>query len=290
MRLVLLPHLVARPSLPSAVGLASITYNVSRIIGPALGAWLLVSVSTAAAFLLVSALFGIGCLFLLRLRVRVQRSSQPKESIWGALSGGLVVIRRSPIIRLVLILTTIDGLIGRSIMELLPAISGQLINGDAGTLASLSAVAGLGSVLGGLLVSRMRGRERTLLQLVFGSLLLCSVVVLLVPWVQGGLGLGSMIMLVSMAVTVTGTGCQALIQGSVADAFRGRVLSIWTVVSLGIPALGALVIGSVAEAVGFPLVLVICALAAGALVLLLLQRCWATMVLRKDSMASEAAG
>jgi MFS family permease len=280
MRLVLLPHLVARPSLPSAVGLASITYNLSRIVGPALGAWLLLSVSTAAAFLLVSALFGVGSLFLLRIRVHVPRSQHHAESILTAMSQGLVVIRNSPLIRLVLILTMVDGMIGRSIMELLPAISGRLINGDASTLASLSALAGIGSVLGGVIVSRMRGRERTLLQLVFASLLLSSVVVLMVAWVRDLAGLGLMIMLVSMAVTMIGTGCQALIQVCVADAYRGRVLSIWTVVSLGVPALGAFFMGSVAELVGFVVVLIACALATAALVVLLWQRCQVAALLK----------
>ncbi|WP_083928288.1 MFS transporter [Marinobacterium rhizophilum] len=281
MRLVLLPHLIARPSLPSAVGLASITYNLSRIIGPALGAWLLVSVSTGAAFLLVSALFGIGSLFLLRIRVEVSRSQHHAESIFSAMSQGLLVIRNSPLIRLVLILTMVDGMIGRSIMELLPAISGRLINGDAGTLASLSALAGIGSILGGLIVSRMRGRERALLQLVFGSLLLCSVVVLLVAWASDLTGLGLMIMLVSMAVTMIGTGCQALIQVCVVDAYRGRVLSIWTVVSLGVPALGAFIMGSAAEVVGFVAVLIACALATAALVVILWQRYQVALVLKK---------
>ncbi|UTW10562.1 MFS transporter [Marinobacterium rhizophilum] len=280
MRLVLLPHLVARPALPSAVGLASITYNLSRIVGPALGAWLLVSMSTGAAFLLVAVLFGIGSLFLLRIRVRVPRAAHHVESIFVAMSQGLRVIRNSPLIRLVLILTMVDGMIGRSIMELLPAISGRLIQGDASTLASLSALAGIGSVLGGVIVSRMRGRERSLLQLVFGSLLLCSVVVLPVVWVHDRAGLGAMIMLVSMAVTMIGTGCQALIQVCVADAYRGRVLSIWTVVSLGVPALGAFLMGSLAEMVGFVAVLIACALATAALVVVLWQRCHVATVLK----------
>jgi hypothetical protein len=126
----------------------------------------------------------------------------------------------------------------------------------------------------------MRGRERTLLQLVFASLLLSSVVVLMVAWVRDLAGLGLMIMLVSMAVTMIGTGCQALIQVCVADAYRGRVLSIWTVVSLGVPALGAFFMGSVAELVGFVVVLIACALATAALVVLLWQRCQVAALLK----------
>jgi MFS family permease len=48
-------------------------------------------------------------------------------------------------------------------------------------------------------------------------------------------------------MTVIGTGCQALIQMMIGDQYRGRVMSIWTVVSMGSPAIGALVIGSLSE-------------------------------------------
>jgi hypothetical protein len=51
-------------------------------------------------------------------------------------------------------------------------------------------------------------------------------------------------------MTVIGTGCQALVQMMIDDQYRGRVMSIWTVVSMGSPAIGALVIGGVSERFG----------------------------------------
>ncbi|MFC6670306.1 MFS transporter [Marinobacterium aestuariivivens] len=271
MRLVLLPRLVDRALMSSAIGLASTTYNASRVLGPALGAWLLLQVSAAGAFVTVSLLFLLGVLLILRIRLPEYRPAEQTQTVLRALLQGVRFALSVPLIRLVLILTAIDGLLGRSIMELLPAISGQLIQGNAATLATLTALAGVGSILGGLLVSRLRGRERTLLRLVLGSLLICSAVLLPVAAVRALPGLGAVIMMLSMAVTMIGTGCQALIQLSVADEYRGRVLSIWTVVSLGMPAVGAFVIGASADLFGFRPVLIFSALL-GALVVLLMAR------------------
>ncbi|NVK39681.1 MAG: MFS transporter [Oceanospirillaceae bacterium] len=267
MRLVLLPKLVDRELFPSAIGLASTTYNASRVLGPALAAWLLLTVGVAAAFLAVAALLLAGLLLILRLKVTSSPSFDCSQPVLQALLQGFRVALMTPLIRLVLILTMIDGLLGRSVMELLPAISGQLIGGNAATLAKLTALAGAGSILGGVLVSRLRGKEARLLRLVLAALLGCSLILLSVMAVRELVGLGGMIMLLSLAVTMIGTGCQALIQLCIADQYRGRVLSIWTVVSLGVPALGAFVIGAAADAFGFRTVLLCAALLGAASVL-----------------------
>lgn len=267
MRLVLLPKLVDRELFPSAIGLASTTYNASRVLGPALAAWLLLTIGAAAAFLAVAALILAGLLLILRLKLTPSPTLDCSQPVLQALLQGFRVALLTPLIRLVLILTMIDGLLGRSVMELLPAISGQLIGGNAATLAKLTALAGAGSILGGVLVSRLRGREERLLRLVLAALLGCSLVLVSVMAVREVVGLGAMIMLLSLAVTIIGTGCQALIQLCIDDRYRGRVLSIWTVVSLGVPALGAFVIGAAADAFGFRTVLLCAALLGAASVL-----------------------
>lgn len=272
MRLAVLPRLVERGLFPSAIGLASTTYNAARVLGPALGAWLLTAVATDGTFLVASALSATGALFLLRLRLLRTAASLPHSgSILMALSEGVGVILQSPLIKLVLALTMVDGLLGRSIMELLPAISGELIGGDAGTLATLTALAGVGSILGGIVVSRRRSRERTLLRLIRVALLCSATVLLCVLAVRELWQLGGLVMALSTMVTIIGTGCQALIQLSIGDAYRGRVLSIWTVVSLGMPALGAFLLGAAADAAGFPVVLTAAAVV-GALGVLMLSR------------------
>jgi MFS family permease len=61
------------------------------------------------------------------------------------------------------------------------------------------------------------------------------------------------IAVVSLSTTMIGTGCQALVQLSIDENLRGRVMSLWTVVAMGAPAVGAVLVGSLADVVGFPL-------------------------------------
>lgn len=256
MRLALLPQLVSRNLLPSAIGLSAVVFNSSRILAPAVAAWLVAQANAASAFGVAAALFVCTLLFLLAIRTEARQQSTERGSVLEDMRHGLRFIQQHPGIRLILTLTAINGLLGRSVIELLPAISGKLTEGGAGTLALLTAFAGVGSILGGLVLARQSGDEPRMLRLILlymalGAVALFPLVVLTtVP------ALATIILLLSMTMTMIGTGCQTLIQLSVTDALRGRVLSIWTVVSMGMPAFGAFIMGALADVAGFGSVLV----------------------------------
>lgn len=253
-RLALIPRLVARGALPSAIGYSAIIFNTSRIIGPALGAWLLLVASVPAAFAVAALSSAASALMLLRVRGTGRAAVAPtRRSFFGQLVDGLRYLRKERVLGLVFLLTLTSGLLGRTALELLPAVSGKLLAGDSTTLATLTASAGVGSILGGLLVSRQSGRLQRLFQLVFIGLATASLILLTASLWQAVWVVAVCIGLIALCTTVIGTGCQALTQLMVAEDFRGRVLSLWTVVAMGTPALGALLIGSVADVVGFPI-------------------------------------
>lgn len=237
-------------------------FNSSRILGPAVGAWLVATASAATAFWTTTGLFVCALLFLLAIAPIPHTESHSRQSLLQDMRQGFGFIAASPAIKFVLAITTVNGLLGRSIIELLPAISGTLAGGGARTLAILTAFAGVGSIIGGLIISRQSSNQRYMLNLIMFCLLVSGITLLPIVFVAALPLLIAIIMFLSMAMTMIGTGCQALIQLSVADDYRGRVLSIWTVVSMGIPAIGAFVLGAAAEWVGFRTVLMIFALSA----------------------------
>lgn len=79
MRLALIPLLVQRDALPSAVGLSAMTFNVARIIGPALGAWLLSQWGAGSAFAVSVVMFAGSALVLLSLGGVGQRAPKSRE-------------------------------------------------------------------------------------------------------------------------------------------------------------------------------------------------------------------
>jgi MFS family permease len=251
MRLSLIPKLVEREQLPSAIGLSAIVFNSSRIIGPAIAAWLVANISVATAFGVAASLFLFALLFLLGIHAIPRGQLKGKRSVMQDLKAGLGFIRASATVKLVLALTMINGLVGRSVIELLPAISGRLTGGEAGVLAVLTAFAGVGSILGGVIISRQPGNEQRMLQITLLCLLAGGVVLLPSGFVSAVPVLSGIVLLLSMTMTMIGTSCQALIQLNVDESFRGRVLSIWTVVSMGVPAFGAFMMGATADMLGF---------------------------------------
>ncbi len=251
-RLALLPRLVDRAALPSAIGFSAIIFNSSRIIAPAIGAWLLTVTSLSLTFAAATIAF-LGAMIMLGRVTGTERATtvDHSQSFAQQLRAGVGYLLKAPSLRLVFFLTMTSGLLGRTAIELLPAVSGQLLRGDSATLATLTAAAGGGSILGGLLVSRQSGRLGRLFQLVLYGLSVAALTLLTASLWTSVWPVAFAIALVSLCTTTIGTGCQALVQLSVDEAFRGRVMSLWTVVAMGTPALGAVLVGSVADTLGF---------------------------------------
>ena len=251
LRLALIPRLVERDALPSAIGISAITFNLSRILGPAAAGWLLLHASPATAFACAAALFAGALSALLRVHSIGIAGDAGQGSVLAQLAEGLRFARDHPTIRLILAVTLVNGLLGRTVIELLPALSGKLLDGAATTLALLTACAGAGSVLGGFLLTRHRSDEAALLHMMLYSLLGATLVLLPLHWANGLWAIAGIALLLSMATTMAGAGSQALAQLTVSDQYRGRVLSIWTVFTMGAPAIGSLVMGALADLFGF---------------------------------------
>jgi MFS family permease len=267
-RLALIPRLVERGALPSAIGYSAIIFNSSRIIGPAVGAWLLATWSLPVAFAVATAVCAASVIMLLRVTgTEPPLPIRDRGSFAAQLRAGVDYLRGERTIRWVFLLTLTSGLLGRTVIELLPAVSGKLLAGDSATLATLTAAAGGGSILGGLLVSRQSGQMRRLFSLVLAGLLIAALTLLTAALWNTVWQTALAIALISLCTTTIGTGCQAMTQLMVEEEYRGRVLSLWTVVAMGTPALGAVLVGSAADRVGFPAVFAVTAVLALAVVL-----------------------
>jgi MFS family permease len=262
-RLAFLPRLVERAALPSAIGFSAIVFNSSRIIGPAVGAALLATTSLPATFVAAAASCFVATALLLRVHGTARERPPPSGASIGAqLRAGLAHVVNTPAIRLVFLLTLTSGLLGRTAIELLPAVSGQMLEGGAATLAKLTAAAGAGSIVGGLIVSRQSGRLRRLFQLVLVGLCVAAITLLSADLWRSVAAAAVAVALISLSTTMIGTGCQALVQLSIDESLRGRVMSLWAVIAMGAPAVGAVIVGSLADEVGFPLAFICVALPA----------------------------
>ncbi|QOZ36428.1 MFS transporter [Bradyrhizobium sp. CCBAU 53421] len=149
---------VPAETLPAAVALNGISYNIARSFGPAMGGIVVATAGTVVAFALNALLYLplIGALFLWR---RVAEPSRlPREQLSRAIISGVRYIANSPSIKIVLGRTMVATVIGSAIQALMPLVARDLLHGGAQTFGIMLGAFGLGAVIGALSLGEVRRR------------------------------------------------------------------------------------------------------------------------------------
>lgn len=149
---------VPAETLPSAVALNGISYNIARSFGPAVGGIVVATAGAVAAFALNAVLY-LPLIVVLFLWNRTHEPSRlPRERLTRAMVSGARYISNSPSIRIVLIRTLVTGLIGGSVSALMPLVARDLLHGGAQTYGIMLGAFGMGAVLGALNITEVRKR------------------------------------------------------------------------------------------------------------------------------------
>ncbi|BAM86309.1 putative permease of the major facilitator superfamily (MFS) transporter [Bradyrhizobium oligotrophicum S58] len=149
---------VPQETLPAAVALNGISYNIARSFGPAIGGVVVAAAGAVAAFAANALLYLplLAALFLWR-RV-IEPSRLPREPLNRAIVSGVRYIIHSPSIRIVLIRTLVTGIIGGAISALMPLVARDLLHGGAQTYGIMLGAFGMGAVVGALNIGEIRKR------------------------------------------------------------------------------------------------------------------------------------
>lgn len=240
---------VSGEHLPAAIALGTISYNVARSFGPAIGGIIVAAFGAMAAFA-ANAIFYLPLIIAFLLWQREHKPSRlPPERIDRAIISGVRYALHAPPIRVVLIRTHVVGLAGASVSALTPLIAKDLLQGTASTYGLLLGAYGVGAVLGatGLDFVRQRLRPESAarsLTLLLGSMILVS-------------GISSHTVLTCAALMVAGAAWMILVaqfnvavQMSAPRWVTARALACYGSALTGGLALGAWLWGSVATAFG----------------------------------------
>ena len=241
-------RLVARWQIAAAAGLASIAFNTARVLGPALAGVLLVRFGTATTLAVGSLMYlpylVLFSLVTLRTRVRVDKP-------WfNELVSGLRYARQMPVMVPVMIMSMLNGVVGRALFEMLPAISGDVLNSGTQGLAVLTAASGAGAIVAGLAVARFDLSVMQRMMALAVSVALVCVATLSTGMARGLILAASFCAVAGFSTSYAGITSQSILQISLEDSYRGRVMSLWTTVSFGAPAVGALLMGALGEVSG----------------------------------------
>jgi MFS family permease len=241
-----------KEDLGNAIALNSSMFNLSRLIGPSLGGLLIVAVGEGWCFFVdgVSYLAVIAALVAMRVRPRAMAAPKVQGTL-NQLWEGWHYTFTSPTIRPILILLALSSLMGAPYMTLVPIFAGKVLGGGPHTLGFLMTAAGLGALAGALTLATQKQSDKLRAWIPWGagifSLGLMAFAFSKTLWLSMGLlvicGFGFMI---QMATSNT------LIQTTVEDDKRGRVMSLFIMAFLGVAPFGALVAGSLTEKIGAP--------------------------------------
>ena len=240
--------------LPTAIALNSTQFNLSRVVGPSLAGIMLALVGAAFCFLVngLSFVAVIGALFAIRSK-RVVKSLD-NSGIWKRLGAGLSYAAHHAVLRPLVIQTAIMTIFGFPFALLMPVMAKSVLGLDANGYGALMSATGLGAILGSLTVATF-GRRIPRGRLLLAAEILFSLSLIGFATTTEFVTAAGSLVFVGFGMIVYLTSANTALQIITPDDLRGRVTSIWTLVSFGFTPLGSLLAGAIAERWTAPLAL-----------------------------------
>jgi MFS family permease len=246
-------EMVGRDDVGNAVALNSAMFNGARVIGPAVAGITIGAVGVAAAFFVdaISYLAVIAALLAMREPDLHTRPGIGRLTTVGAalenLREGLSYVRRTRPVILAILTVGLVSTFGMNFTVVIPPFVQEVQHGDATTYGFLMAATGVGSITSALTIA-FSGRTMPVVIGLGGTILGLALLVL------GGTGSFPIALVAMFAAGVGGIAMAAtantLVQLTVPDELRGRVMSVYTTVFAGSTPFGGLITGAIASGFG----------------------------------------
>jgi MFS family permease len=262
-RTALIPEIVGEHLMFNAMAFNTASWNLSRILGPALAGFLIAvfaNGNTSSAFgvglvyFLLSGLYFVSAISVLFLKHAGQPVPGARKSPLSEIGEGISYVRHSPIVGGLILLSILPFLFGLTINTLLPAFSTDVLGGGPDDLGLLMTGMGAGAIFGSLLLAKLGNLQNKGYWLIgTGALwgLLVSAFALTESFVAATLAIA----LIGFISAVNMSMNRSLVQLQVEQHMRGRIMSI-DMMSHGLMPLGVLPIGYIAEMYSVPAALV----------------------------------
>jgi predicted MFS family arabinose efflux permease len=258
----MLPDVVSRQQLPTAVIYNSLGYNIARATGPAIGGFL-VAVSGPASTFVANA-----CSYIATIGVvawwrptapRHTDTSHEAEHFGRAILTGLEYVWQAPQQRVVLTRSILWMLCASALWGLLPLVARGELGLDAPGYGFLVTCVGAGAVAGAFMLPRLR-QSRPTNQLLIGAIVIFALMLLVLAWVRILMVVWLMLALGGAAWTSSNQNFQIAVQLGAPAWVRARAIAAYLLTFQGGQAIGSAIWGTVAERAGDPIALTLAAL------------------------------
>jgi MFS family permease len=258
----MVPDLVPRGMVASAVALNSVAFNVARAVGPALGGVIVATAGPELAFT-INAFSYLGVIAVLAvLAPRFAAADREATSVANAIANGVRFARFTRPFRMLLLLAALFALTSAVVQTVLPNRTEEL-GGSADAFGLLLGAIGLGALVGAFtrhqVVETLGVRSIPITITVFGAAGVAAGLSPTIWWTIPGL------LIAGMAWVWTLTTTNATAQLMSPEWVRGRAMSLYSLAFVGILPLGSILAGAVADLIGAGAAIV--ALSIGSIVL-----------------------
>jgi len=247
-----------RRDMMNAIAMNSTMFNLARIAGPAIGGVVLAQVGAVWCFALNGLSFLAVLVALWRMRLPQVALAPQNEPFAAQIVTGLRYIWDNTPIRTIIALVGVSSLFGLSYATLMPAYAVDVLHvGEAG-LGSMSAAVGVGALIGSLAVASLGSFRRKGLLLAAGSLIFPLALLSFAQTRYLPLSLACLAV-VGFGFVMQNATSNTLVQSIVPDDLRGRVMGAYMLTFFGTTPFGALLAGTLAQALGPALAVVLSA-------------------------------
>jgi len=243
--------LVAKPDLMNAIALNSSMFNASRVVGPAIAGILVAGIGEGWCFFANGASYIAVIAGLLLMRVARHEPAAQQGSPLSRMAEGFRFVIEHPPVHALLVLLGVVSLTGMPYAVLMPIFAHRILHGGARALGLLMGSTGIGALAAALTLASRRelkglGRWVAFAALGFGAGLV-AFSFSRIFWLSAAiLALCGFAMMIQMGSSNT------LIQSMSPDRLRGRVMSVYSMMFMGMAPFGALLAGAVADRWGAP--------------------------------------
>ena len=238
-----IPLLVGREYVGNAIGLNSFAFNAPSIIGPPLAGILIATVGVATC-VFINAAATLAVIVALVLMKPVGVSEVRREPFLQQILDGVRFLAADPVLRWIVLSLIVTSLFVRPYTFLMPAYAAHIVHTDARGLGILLASAGLGAI-GGAFITAMIGGDRRAALWFWSCAMMSLLFAVLGTTADMRIAIPILVVLGSASLTYIGT-ANFLMQTLSPDAMRGRSISVYSMILLGLVPAGSLLLGSIA--------------------------------------------
>ena len=240
--------MVGRGELASAVALNSIAFNLARIVGPALGGIVIAAFGVPASFWLnaVSYLGVITALLTIRRRPLM---AGPPQTALQLIGEALRYVAHTPALAGLFLLLFVAGTFGANFNLVLPLLTRLVLHANADTLGYLFAAQGVGSLIGAVTMTVAGGFLLEPRRIVMGALLFAGAELLFVIDPDFGQAI-VLLLVIGWAFAVYSIGTNTFVQVRSPDRMQGRMVSLYSMLFIGVTPIGNLFAGIVVHFFG----------------------------------------